>query len=97
VQLFDGSQVVATGVLRGLGNTRTPMITNLAGHWFLGLPVGYVLTFLFGWGVVGLWIGLSVGLAVVGIVLVSVWARSITHARAMDRPLNLAEVTISSQ
>jgi MATE family multidrug resistance protein len=97
VQLFDGSQVVATGVLRGLGNTRTPMITNLAGHWFLGLPVGYVLTFLFGWGVVGLWIGLSVGLAVVGIVLVSVWARSITRARAMDRPLDLAEATISSQ
>lgn len=72
-QLFDGLQGVATGVLRGLGDTRTPMLWNLAGHWFVGLPVGYLLCFVRGWGVIGLWIGLSTGLTVVGVLLVATW------------------------
>ncbi len=76
-QLFDGLQGVATGVLRGLGDTRTPMITNLAGHWCFGLPVGYTLCFVFGFGVIGLWIGLSTGLIIVGAVLLVVWNRQI--------------------
>jgi MATE family multidrug resistance protein len=37
-QLFDGVQAVATGALRGLGNTHTPMLVNLVGHWLMGLP-----------------------------------------------------------
>jgi MATE family multidrug resistance protein len=74
-QLFDGLQVVATGVLRGAGDTRTPMIVNLMGHWLLGLPVGYLLCFSFGYGVTGLWMGLSVGLIVVGSVLLFAWSR----------------------
>jgi multidrug resistance protein, MATE family len=72
-QLFDGTQAVATGVLRGIGETRTPMIINIVGHWLLGLPIGYALCFQFGWGVVGLWIGLSVGLVVVATVLTVEW------------------------
>ena len=72
-QMFDGIQVVATGALRGLGDTRTPMLTNLAGHWVLGLPLGYGLSFW--WGVIGIWIGLSTGLIVVGIILLGVWWR----------------------
>jgi MATE family multidrug resistance protein len=76
-QLFDGVQGVVTGALRGIGDTRTPMITNLAGHWLLGLPVGYSLCFIFGYGVIGLWIGLSVGLTTVGIILLAIWTRKI--------------------
>jgi multidrug resistance protein, MATE family len=76
-QLFDGLQGVTTGALRGLGDTRTAMITNLAGHWFLGLPVGYTLCFVVGLGVIGLWIGLSIGLIVVGVILLAVWTRRI--------------------
>jgi MATE family multidrug resistance protein len=72
-QLFDGVQVVTTGALRGLGDTRTPMLTNLAGHWCLGLPIGYALSFPFGWGVIGLWVGLSSGLIAVAIVLLMFW------------------------
>ena len=72
-QLFDGTQAVATGVLRGLGDTRTPMAMNVIGHWLLGLPVGYALCFRFGWGVAGLWIGLSIGLVFCAIVLLAVW------------------------
>jgi MATE family, multidrug efflux pump len=74
-QLFDGLQGVTTGVLRGLGDTRTAMLWNLAGHWLLGLPLGYLLCFRWGFGVVGLWWGLSVGLIICGIALVSVWIR----------------------
>ena len=76
-QLFDGVQAVATGVLRGLGDTWTPMLCNLAGHWMVGLPVGYGLCFWLGWGVVGLWVGFSVGLILVGFLLVPVWHRRI--------------------
>ena len=74
-QLFDGLQGVATGVLRGAGDTRTPMLWNLAGHWFIGLPLGYTLCFAAGLGVAGLWWGLSVGLIICGIALVTTWLR----------------------
>ena len=72
-QLFDGTQAVATGILRGIGDTRTPMMMNLVGHWVFGLPVGYVLCFTWGWGVSGLWVGLSLGLVFVAMVLTGVW------------------------
>ena len=74
-QIFDGLQGVTTGALRGLGDTRTPMLLNLAGHWMLGLPVGYLLCFAIGWGVVGLWIGISTGLIVVGSLVTAIWWR----------------------
>ncbi len=74
-QLFDGLQGVATGVLRGLGDTRSPMLWNLAGHWFVGLPLGYVLAFVLGFGVIGLWWGLSTGLIICGVALLVVWVR----------------------
>jgi MATE family multidrug resistance protein len=76
-QMFDGLQGVATGVLRGLGDTRTPMLTNLVGHWLLGLPLGYALCFGWRWGVIGLWLGLSLGLIVVALVLVVAWRRRV--------------------
>ena len=76
-QLFDGIQGVATGILRGLGDTRTPMIWNLIGHWFIGLPTGYFLCFGLERGVVGLWWGLSIGLIICGAVLLVVWSRRI--------------------
>jgi MATE family multidrug resistance protein len=83
-QLFDGLQVVATGVLRGAGDTRTPLVWNLVGHWLLGLPVGYYLCFGRGLGAVGLWVGLLIGLTVIGVSLVIVWGR---RARRGNLPL----------
>jgi MATE family multidrug resistance protein len=74
--IFDGVQVIATGALRGLGDTRRPMLWNLFGHWGLGLPIGWTLTFVAGWGVLGVWLGLSTGLIVVAIALTRVWARA---------------------
>ncbi len=74
-QLFDGTQVVLTGALRGLGDTRTPMIANLVGYWLLGLPIGWLLCFEGGAGVMGLWIGLCTGLVIVAITLFVTWSR----------------------
>lgn len=73
-QLFDGFQVVATGALRGAGDTQTPMLANLIGHWLIGLPIGCYLAFKLGWGAEGLWLGLSAGLILVGGYLAWVWS-----------------------
>ena len=74
-QLFDGLQGVTTGALRGLSDTHTAMLWNLGGHWLVGLPLGYLLCFRWGYGVVGLWWGLSAGLMICGISLIMVWRR----------------------
>ncbi|MCX6553175.1 MAG: MATE family efflux transporter, partial [Acidobacteria bacterium] len=71
--IFDGTQGISTGILRGLGETRIPMLANLAGHWGIGLPLGYALCFWAGWGVRGLWVGLATGLTTVGLTLLRVW------------------------
>lgn len=68
-QVFDGLQVVAGGILRGLGETRVAMLVNVLGYWLLGLPVSYLLGFRAGMGPVGLWWGLVLGLGVVASVL----------------------------
>jgi multidrug resistance protein, MATE family len=78
-QLFDGTQAVATGVLRGIGDTRTPMVINAIGHWMFGLPVGWALCFWYGWGVAGLWVGLSLGLVLVAGVLTAAWHWKTRH------------------
>lgn len=78
-QLFDGIQGVITGTLRGLGDTRTAMKVNLVAHWLFGLPTSYLLCFVAGWGVWGLWIGLSLGLIVTGVILFWVWTMKIAH------------------
>jgi MATE family multidrug resistance protein len=68
-QVFDGIQVTSIGVLRGLGDTRTPMVVNLLGFWFIGLPVSLWLGFGAGLGPQGLWWGLVIGLVLVAAVL----------------------------
>ena len=72
-QLFDGLQVVSTGALRGAGDTSTPMLANGIAYWCIGLPLGYVLCFRVGWGAVGVWIGLCVGLMIIGLALLITW------------------------
>ena len=72
-QLFDGLQTVATGALRGVGDTKTPMLANFVAYWLIGLPVGYLLCFKLGWGAVGVWIGLCAGLMMIGSGLLLAW------------------------
>jgi MATE family multidrug resistance protein len=69
-QIFDGTQAVALGVLRGIGDTRVPVLINLAGYYGIGLPVSVWLGFRLAWGPRGLWYGLVAGLVVVATVLV---------------------------
>ncbi len=75
-QLFDGFQIVATGAMRGAGDTRTPMLCHFAGYWVIGLPLGALLCFHFDMGARGLWIGLTVGLIVIGTILLEAWRRA---------------------
>lgn len=74
-QLFDGVQTVATGALRGIGETRVPMLVNLGGYWMFGLPVGYLLCFHAGRGVTGLWWGLTLALVAIALILLYSWNR----------------------
>ena len=76
-QLFDGIQSVATGALRGAGDTRTPMLCHFTAYWIIGLPLGYWLCFHLQWGALGLWIGLSLALILIGIVLLVVWRKKV--------------------
>jgi multidrug resistance protein, MATE family len=69
--VFDGLQVVAIGLLRGLGDTRTPMIINVIGFWCIGMPVSLWLGFGLDYGAVGLWWGLVVGLIMVATFLIA--------------------------
>lgn len=92
-QLFDGMQVVATGALRGTGDTRTPMLANLVAYWFLGLPLGYFLCFKLGWGVIGVWAGLCIGLMLIGSVLLFAWHKRLSP----DGPLRGAGSTTNDE
>jgi len=66
-QLADAAQVMALSLLRGVQDTRVPMIIATLSYWAVGMPVAYVMGFVFGWGGVGVWLGLAVGLAGAGL------------------------------
>jgi multidrug resistance protein, MATE family len=83
-QLFDGMQTVATGALRGAGDTRTAMICHLFFYWAIGLPLGYYLCFHLGWGAAGLWTGLCIALILIGSALLYFWHRKERSFSAMD-------------
>jgi len=70
-QIFDGLQVAGAGALRGVGDTRVPMIMNLVGFWFVGLPVSAWLAFRAGFGPQGVWWGLALGIGVVAVLLMA--------------------------
>jgi MATE family multidrug resistance protein len=74
-QLFDGLQTVATGAMRGLGDTRTPMLCHFSAYWLLGVPLGAYLCFRRHWGALGLWVGLSFSLIIIGSLLLFFWQR----------------------
>lgn len=69
-QVFDTAQAIATGVLRGLKDTRVPMIYAVTGYWGVGLPVALLLAFPAGLGGEGIWWGMTAGLAAAGALLV---------------------------
>ena len=70
-QLFDGLQTVGAGALQGAGDTRFSLLSNLVGHYVVGIPLGLTLGLGLGWGAVGLWWGLAAGLTAVALALVA--------------------------
>jgi multidrug resistance protein, MATE family len=84
-QLFDGTQSVVAGALRGLGHTRETFYGNLVGHYAIGLPVVLLLGFTAGLGVTGVWWGLSCGLAATGIYLLARFLRATKNTTRSPR------------
>jgi len=77
-QFSDGLQVSAAGALRGINDTRGPMVITVIAYWLIGLPLGYWLCFGLGLGPRGLWIGIIFGLTFAG-VLLALRFRRLTH------------------
>jgi multidrug resistance protein, MATE family len=73
-QIVDGAQVVGAGMLRGLHDTRVPMIFAAFGYWVVGIGVGAWLAFHAGWNGVGIWTGLAVGLGIVAVLMLMRWS-----------------------
>jgi MATE family multidrug resistance protein len=87
-QVFDAAQVMALGMLRGVQDTKAPMWIAAVSYWLIGIPSSYVLAFPLGLGGAGLWLGLTVGLAVAAALLLArFWRGWGPHAagRAMAR------------
>ncbi len=77
-QLADASQVMALGLLRGVQDTRVPMVIAAVSYWGIGVPVSYVLGFVLDWQGPGVWVGLAVGLFCAGIFMMwRFWAHSV--------------------
>ena len=74
-QIVDGAQVVGAGMLRGLHDTKVPMIYAALGYWLIGLSIGVGLAFGLGWQGLGIWTGLAAGLAVVALLMIARWMR----------------------
>jgi MATE family multidrug resistance protein len=88
-QLFDGTQVVAGGLLRGMGRPDAAAWANLVGYYAVGLPLSYVLAFSMGLGLRGIWAGCVAGLAAVAALLVD------RVAKTARRPLAELELTVA--
>ncbi|MET0222166.1 MAG: MATE family efflux transporter [Tardiphaga sp.] len=74
-QVADGAQSVAAGMLRGLQDTRVPMVYAALGYWGFGMPLGLLFAFKLGFGALGVWIGLAAGLVAVAPVMLRRWMR----------------------
>ena len=85
-QLVDGAQVIGAGMLRGLHDTRWPLIFALVGYWGIGLGIGAWLAFAADWKGVGIWIGLASGLAAVAALMLARW--TLRDRIGLTRPAN---------
>jgi len=86
-QLVDGTQVIALGVLRGVQDTRMPMIYAAISYWGIGVPMSYLLGFTLGFGGMGVWGGLGIGLGVAAIFLNLRFWRTVLPAIRQQQPV----------
>jgi len=88
-QLADGAQVIGAAMLRGLQDTRVPMIFSFIGYWIVGLGGGALLAFWAGWKGEGVWIGLALGLAMVAVLMLWRWSlRERLHLISSPEPVD---------
>ena len=81
-RVMDGAQVMALGLLRGVQDTRGPMVIAAVSYWIIGVPSAYVLGFTFGMGGEGVWLGLVRGLTAAGILLMyRFWVTDLNRLR----------------
>src|SRR5690606_35089366 len=78
-QLFDGTQVVGLGILRGMGDVNIPTLITFIAYWVIGLPVAYLLGIVLDLGVTGIWYGLTIGLLTSSLLLYVRYKRVIPH------------------
>lgn len=78
-QLFDGTQVVGLGILRGVGDVNIPTLITFIAYWVIGLPVAYLLGIVLDLGVTGIWYGLTLGLLTSSLLLYVRYKRVIPH------------------
>jgi len=90
-QLADGVQVISAGALRGLKDTRVPMLITGVAYWGVGMPVGWYLTYPAGLAATGMWIGLIAGLATAAILLFTRFEFLSNPATVAAAALRLAE------
>jgi MATE family multidrug resistance protein len=65
-QLFDGLQASSIGALRGLTDVKIPLVVSIFSYWIFAIPAAWLLGFYFNMGVIGVWIGLTIGLVIIG-------------------------------
>ncbi len=80
-QLFDGTQVVGLGILRGMGDVNIPTVITFLAYWVVGLPIGYYWGIHLKWGIAGVWYGLVLGLMVSAVLLFIRFKRISKHHR----------------
>ncbi len=86
-QLVDAAQVMALGLLRGVRDTTVPMIMAAVSYWAIGIPAALVMGFRLGWGGAGVWLGLTLGLACAGVLMMArFWGRAVPRLRAGAAP-----------
>ena len=85
-QIVDGMQAICAGALRGLNDTRIPMVAAAVGYWIIGFGIGWTLGFAAGWGAVGIWIGLALGLASTAVYFVTRFNRMTRSALPSPEP-----------
>ena len=78
-QLFDGTQVVGLGILRGIGDVNIPTLITFVAYWVIGLPVAYLLGIVLDLGVIGIWYGLTLGLLTSSLLLFTRYRRVVSR------------------
>ncbi|MBB6325485.1 MATE family multidrug resistance protein [Algoriphagus iocasae] len=86
-QLSDGAQVIGLGVLRGMEDVKIPTLVTLVAYWVIGLPLGYLLAFNFGFAEKGIWYGLLIGLSVTAFLLYFRFRKLSKQRMSVSKPI----------